>query len=211
MVDCQIHTAGIIETLILEAFSDMPREMFVPEALQGVCYADEAIATGGGRFLLEPIVHSRIVQALAPRKNERVLDIGGGTGYPAAIMARLAREVVVLEDRAEFLEYAAQVWGYLGLGNIVPVKGRLTAGHEQAAPFDVIILNGAVAEVPQILLGQLAEGGRLAAVVKQDGRQVGQVIIYTRSAGNNISQRILFEAGMDYLPGFEPKPAFEFN
>ncbi len=210
MVDSQIQTAGVISPSILDAFRNVPRETFVPEQLRNVAYGDGDLPIGGGRYLPEPIVHGRMVQAADPKKRDRVLDVGGGTGYAAAIMASVAGEVVALEEDRQFLDYATQVWAHMGLTNIAPAIGHLTTGFKQGAPYDIIFVHGAVAEIPVQLAAQLAPGGRMLTIVKQPGRVMGQATL-TISAGNSHSSRVLFEAAAHYLPAFAPQPVFVFN
>jgi protein-L-isoaspartate(D-aspartate) O-methyltransferase len=210
MVDCQINTNGVSNEAILEAFRNVPRETFVPEPLQGIAYADEDLPLGGGRFLPEPIPHGRLLQVLAPEKGDNVLDIGCATGYSAAIMSSLVKSVVAVDEK-QFLNYAAQVWGHMGINNITPAAGPLTAGFAQKAPYDIIFINGAVAEMPEHLTAQLAPGGRMVAIVKKPGAIMGQAVLIKNSVGNKFSSRILFEAGGHYLPGFQPQPVFSFS
>jgi protein-L-isoaspartate(D-aspartate) O-methyltransferase len=210
MVDCQVQTAGVTVPAILDAFGTVPRETFAPQGLQNIAYNDEDLPLGGGRYMPEPITHSKMVQAVEPSKDQSVLDIGGGTGYPAAIMAKLVRKVTALEE-GQFLDYASQVWAHLGLNNITPAAGKLVTGSGQNAPYDIIFINGAVNEIPVHLTQQLVPGGRLIALVKKPGAVMGQVTLVRNSVGDKFSSRVLFEAGGHYLPGFEPQPTFVFN
>jgi protein-L-isoaspartate(D-aspartate) O-methyltransferase len=211
MVDGQIHTAGVINEDILNAFRNVPRETFVPEALQKIAYSDEEIALGGGRYLPAPIAHSRMLQAAMPESNDKVLDIGGGTGYPAAILSRFVGRVVALEEEPQFLEYAAQVWSHAGLTNVSPVIGPLGAGHAGQGPYNIIFIHGAVPELPMHLAEQLAPGGRMVAIVQKPGLNMGQATLVVNSVANKFSSRVLFDAWSHYLPPFEPRPAFVFN
>ncbi len=210
MVDSQVHTAGVTEAPILNAFRDVPRETFVPEALQNIAYTDQDLPLGGGRFLPEPIAHSKMLKAVKPEKGDNILDIGGGSGYAAAIAAALGTKVVALEEE-QFLSYAEQVWNHMGLKNITPVTGSLSAGYVQKAPYDIIFIHGAVSAIPVHLTEQLAPGGRMIMIVKKAGDVMGQVTLIQNSVGHKFSSRVLFEAGGHYLPGFEPQPVFVFN
>lgn len=210
MVDGQIHTAGIINQELLDVFRNVPRETFVPEALQNIAYNDEDIFLGAGRYLPKPIAHARMVQAAEPTKGDKVLDIGGATGYTAAVIAPLVAKVTALEE-PQFLEYAAQMWNYLQYDNILPVSGPLTAGHQGNGPYDIIYVNGAVAEIPIHLTEQLAHGGRLITIIKKPDAMIGQVTLVKNSVGSKFSSRVLFETGAEFLPGFEPRPVFLFN
>lgn len=211
MVDGQVHTAGVTDPGILNAFRTVPRETFVPQNLQKIAYADEELPLGGGRYLPAPISHARMLQAAAPEKGDKVLDIGGGTGYAAAIVAPLVSKVAALEEEEQFLEYASAVWAHLGHRNIMPIVGLLNVGFDGEAPFDIIFIHGAVTEIPARLAGQLAPGGRLVAIVRKPGAVMGQATLLVNSAGNKFSSRVLFDAGAHYLPAFAPKAEFVFN
>lgn len=210
MVDCQIHTSGVVDASLLNAFSVIPREKFVPANLQAVAYADECLPVGGGRFLLEPATHAKMVQAAAVQAHETALDIGGATGYPAAVLAALARQVVALETGQELAAKASALWAGLGIGNIQAVYGPLAMGAPEYASYDVIMLNGSVAQIPETLAAQLSETGRLLAILRPAGQIMGNAVIAKKTAGGGLSVYPLFEAGAPYLPGFEPKEAFSF-
>lgn len=209
MVDCQIHTSGIIRPEILEAFSSAPREKFVPGALRGVAYNDEDLPVGQGRFLLEPAVHARMVQALELKPEDVILDIGSGTGYSSAIFSPMLTTVVALEPDKDMAAKAAKTWQELELCNIAGLEAPLKDGAPAYAPFSAIFVNGAVAEIPKTWLEQLGEGGRLIAVVNPDGRKMGAATLVKRIAGT-FSSRVLFNAATPYLGGFSPQPAFKF-
>ncbi len=210
MVDGVIHPAGITNPLILEAFRNVPRETFVPEGLRGAAYTDEDLPLGMGRYLPEPIPHARMIQALGLTGAESVLDVGGATGYTPAIMSFLAKNVTAVDDEG-FLNYAAQVWGHMGITNIATAPVKATGAYSLSGPYDAIFINGAVAEMPGYLAEQLAPGGRMVAIVKVPGAVMGQATLLVNSAGNKFSSRVLFEAGAHYLPGFEPQPVFSFG
>lgn len=209
MVDCQIHTSGVINDKILEAFSTIPREKFVPANVQSVAYKDEDLALPDNRFLLEPPVHARMLQALELQDNCVVLDIGGASGYPAAILSSMVTTVVAIEDNKAIVDYATQLWQDLECCNVAGLVGKLKEGNPEHAPYDAIILNGAVAEIPETLLKQLADGGRLIAVVKKPGHVMGDVTL-VRNSGGSFSSYRLFSAGSPYLEGFAPKAEFQF-
>ena len=210
MVDCQIHTAGVINPNILAAFNETPRERFTPASFKAVSYGDEEIPMGGKRFLMAPATHARMLQAVEPTGQEEVLDVGGASGYSAAIMARLARTVTAVDQDAALLEKARIVWGELGLRNIEAVIGAHAAGNQGRAPFDLIFINGAVAEIPARLAAQLSNKGRMILILKKPDASMGQAMIITRTGETGFSSRPLFEAASSYLPGFEPKPVFQF-
>lgn len=210
MVDSQIHTAGVNVDRILRAFETVPRERFVPEHLKQIAYCDDNLPVGGGRFLLNPMVHARMVQALEPTGQDIALDIGSGGGYGAAILSSLVMTVIAVDESGACLERAAKTWSDMGICNIAGVQGAHTAGAPGEAPFDVIFINGAVPSVPDSLKAQLAIGGRLAAVIREPGTTGGQAVLIQRLSQGEFSPRVLFNAACPYLPGFEPEPAFSF-
>jgi protein-L-isoaspartate(D-aspartate) O-methyltransferase len=208
MVDSQVRPNKVTDPAIIEAMLAVARERFVPSSLRGIAYIDDDIPLGGGRYLMEPMVFGRLLQMAAIGRNDVVLDVGCGPGYASAVMARLAREVVALEEDAALARQAAGLVAELALRNVAVVEGRLAAGYAARAPYDVILVNGAVAAVPAEFVGQLADGGRLIAVVKAKSGMGGAVLM-TR-AGNAFGQRILFDAATPLLPGFAAPPGFEF-
>lgn len=210
MVDSQIYTSGVISPALLEAFKTIPRENFVPEALKNVAYKDEEITLGDNRFLLEPMTFSKMLQAVDLKPDDVVLDIGAATGYSSAILSSLVSTVVALEENEDYLVKANSVWSNLDLCNIVAQNGSLTGGYAEKAPFDLILINGAVDHVPQNLLDQLAPNGRMITIIKEGGQTIGNATLIQNLGENQFSSYNLFNAGCPYLPGFEPKPAFSF-
>lgn len=208
MVECQIRPNKVTDHRLVDALMDVPRELFVPQALRGVAYVDGDVAVSKGRYLLEPMVFARMLQEAGVDENARVLDIGCATGYSTAVLARMAASVVGVESDAALAAEAAGALAKAGIHNAQVVNGPLAEGHAAAAPYDVIVFEGAVCEVPETVCGQLAVGGRLVAAVLGE-RGLGEVRLYQRFA-HGVSSRVLFEAQPHLLPGFEPKPKFEF-
>lgn len=210
MVDCQIRTNGVIDERILDAFLTIPRELFVPAAKAPIAYNDEDIPLGSGRVVLEPAVHARMIQALELTGNCVVMDIGGGSGYSAAILSSLASTVVAIETEQGVIDAATKLWHQLDCCNIAGLTGALAEGNPEHAPYEAILMNGAVTEIPQKLVRQLTPGGRLVAVVKKPGEVMGSVTLVRHSAEGQYSAYPLFNAGTPYLEGFAPEPAFQF-
>ena len=211
MVDCQIHTNGVVHAGLLEAFETVPRELFVPEELKGIAYFDEEIALGKGRVLLEPLVLSKMLEAANPKENDVVLDIGGATGYSAAILSPNVSTVIALDSNEDYLMAAEKNWKEVDACNIVPVQGKPKDGAADKGPYDLIVMHGAVPAIPDNIVSQLAEGGRLLCIVKKPGDKIGQAVLVQAALGENgFSSYTLFECGADYLEGFAPKPAFSF-
>jgi len=208
MVESQVRPNRVTDPRVVGAMLELPRERFVPEPLRGIAYVDEDVPLGSGRFLMEPMVLARLVQAARIVTGETVLEVGSGTGYGAAVMSQMAGRVVALESDTNLARQAQTTLGALGIANVQVVTGPLEQGHAAAAPYDAIVFAGAVAQVPPRVIDQLAEGGRLVAVVAVPG-EPGRATLVTRVAGA-FSRRILFDAGSRLLPGFEFEPGFAF-
>lgn len=208
MVEGQIRPNKVTDEHLVQALLDMPRELFVPKSARGIAYVDQALPVGQGRFLLEPMLFARLLQEAVIEPTDVVLDVGCATGYSTAILSRLAATVVGIESDSDLVQQASQALAAVGADNALAVEAELPAGYPAQGPYDVIVLNGAVAEVPDALLSQLAPGGRLIGVVL-GARGLGEVRLYQR-VGDVVSSRALFESQPPVLPGFEPKPVFQF-
>ena len=208
MVESQIRTNKVTDPHLLDAFETTPRERFVPEPLRGIAYVDEDVALGGERFVMEPMVLARLLQAAQPGPGDMALDLGCGSGYATAILSRLVATVVALEVDAALAAAANQTLDELEIDNALVVEGQLAEGYPKQAPYNVILLNGAVSEVPLAIADQLAEGGRLVTVVSV-GAGLGRATLMRRDSGV-ISSRILCDASVPVLPGFEAAPGFVF-
>ncbi len=208
MIDSQIRPNKVTDDRVLAAFASIARELFVPEQFRQVAYTDEDLPLGRGRYLMEPMVAARLLQAAAIERTDTALIIGAGTGYEAALTTILARNVVALEEDAELARRARAALVEHGIAAVSVVEAPLREGYRPRAPFDVILFGGAVAEVPSEIVSQLAEDGRLLAVVKP-GNTVGRAIL-TRRAGGVLARRVIFDAATPLLPGFLPKPEFVF-
>jgi len=207
MVENQIRTNRVTDPLVIEALSALPREVFVPEPLRGIAYVDEDLALGNGRYLMEPLVLALLLQAAEIGPDDIVLEVGCATRYGAAAIARMAATVVALDSDAALAGHAERALAELDITNVAVVTGPLTDGYPRQGPYDVIVFGGAVSEVPDGITGQLAEGGRMVAVVS-DG-DIGRGTLFGRRAGI-VSRRALFDAGTPILPGFEKAPSFVF-
>ena len=208
MVESQIRTNKVTDEAILDAFLDVPRERFVPAHLAGIAYNDEDIPLGGGRFLLEPMVLARLLQLAGIGVEDGVLEIGAASGYATAILSRLAARVVAVEGDQRLVAIARARMQEMQIGNVTLLEGRLEEGYPAGAPFEVIVIGGAAAAIPDAIARQLAEGGRLVTVLRPHAG-LGQGVLMTRAAGR-MSQRAVFDAGTALLPGFAPAPGFVF-
>lgn len=201
MVDSQVRTDDVTDPAITGAMRRVAREAFVPEGLARVAYMGESLEVAPGRFLLDPRSFAKLTQLSGLKAGENVLDVGGATGYSAAVFAEMGAKVTVLESDAGLAAKAGAVSG------ATVVTGPLAAGWPKGAPYDVIFLNGAVPARPDALLAQLGPGGRLVGIVTDRG--VGKAHIFLKSAGGH-SSRVAFDATVAPLPGFESIPSFVF-
>ena len=211
MVDGQIRTTDVTSAPLLDALLEIPREKFIGEASPALAYIDEDIriadGAGGPRYLMEPSPLARLIQLADVAAGDTVLDVGCGTGYGSAVLSRLARAVVALESEPQLAEQASSALAELGCANVEIVVGTLREGHVAKAPYDVILINGSVGEVPQALLDQLAEGGRLVAVEGHGNAGIARLFLKTTGV---VTGRRAFNAAIKPLPGFEPARIFEF-
>jgi len=211
MVEGQIRPNRVTDPALIVALNTVPRELFVPQEAQGIAYVDEEIPVGNGRRLLEPMVLARMLQEAEITPRDVILDIGCATGYSTALLAGLASTIVALESDPVLFEQASKTLAALATDVATLVNCPLAGGYPAQAPYDVIVINGAVAEVPQAILKQLADGGRLVTVVAYNHEiaRLGQARLY-RKVGHSVSSISLFEASAPVLPGFEFKPRFVF-
>jgi protein-L-isoaspartate(D-aspartate) O-methyltransferase len=210
MVDCQLRPVEVTDPGLLAAMAEVPRERFVPPAKAAMAFADShvplvEVSGRPARCLTKPEIFARLVQAANIGADERVLAVGCATGYSVAVLARLAREVIAVEENAELA--AAAEANLSGVGNVKVERGPLPSGWPSAAPYDVVFVDGAIEVEPKALLGQLAEGGRLVAVLGRGG--AGQAMVYRADHGD-ISAVAAFNANAPVLPGFEKSAEFVF-
>ncbi|TVR99761.1 MAG: protein-L-isoaspartate O-methyltransferase [Rhodospirillales bacterium] len=208
MVDSQLRTNQINDPAVLAAMARIPREAFVPPALKQLAYIDEDLDLGNGRFLMEPLVLARLLQAAEIGPEAVILNVGAGPGYDAAVMAQIGSTVIALESDPALAAAAAGTLADLGVDNVVVVEQPLDRGYPRGGPYDVIVFGGAVADIPDAVQDQLAEHGRLVAVVLDRGR-VGKVVAVTRVRAS-FARRQVFDAFTPILPGFAPVPRFTF-
>lgn len=207
MVDGQIRTTDVTSHPVLDAFLAVRREDFVSDRRKAVAYIDNDAEIGPGRYMMAPSPMAKMLQLAEIRPTDHVLDLGAGTGYTSAVLGHLAGSVVALESDAALAEAARANIAAIGLSNVTVVTGTLAGGHAAKAPYDLIVVGGAVEELPDALFGQLKEGGKLVAVVGR-GQSSG-ARIYIRERGTQ-SERFAFNASAQMLPGFEKTPEFQF-
>jgi protein-L-isoaspartate(D-aspartate) O-methyltransferase len=206
MIDSQIRPSDVTDVRVLAALGTVARENFVPRAARALAYADVSVEVAPGRFLMEPRCFAKLLQLAAITADDRVLDVGCATGYSAAVLARLGATVVALEQDADLLRIASD-----GLSStpIVLVQGALIEGARGEGPFDVIVVEGAIEQVPETLLSQLAEGGRLVAVMNDGSPLNGKATLFLKENGG-IGRRAVFDAAVPVLAGFKKMMGFVF-
>jgi protein-L-isoaspartate(D-aspartate) O-methyltransferase len=207
MVESQVRTNDVTDLRVQQALREVPRERFVPAAKRGIAYADAPIELVPGRFLLDPRNFARLLQLAEIGPGDKALDVGCATGYSTVVLARLAGQVIGLEQDADLVRVASDMVPAAGAANATIAQGSLDAGYRAKAPYDVIVVNGAIEKAPESLLAQLAEGGRLVAIV-QTGAQ-GRGCLYERQNGH-IGSRTAFDASAPLLAGFVQPTGFVF-
>lgn len=208
MVDGQVRPNDVTDLRIIDAMGEVARENFAPDDQKPLAYLDRDLPLGGGRaprVLIQPMVLARMLQYAGIKPTDKVLEVGSASGYGAAVMARLAGSVVALEQDADLAAIARRQLS--GLANVAVVEASLVKGVPDAAPFDVIVFNGAVVTFPETIARQLAKRGRLLLV--EEGSSVPRARLYARDDGG-ISGRTLFDASVPVLPGFEAVETFAF-
>jgi len=205
MIEAQIRTNNVTDVRIHAALDAVMRERFVPNAKRALAYADVPVEIAPGRYLLDPRSFAKALQLLRVTDEDKVLDVGCGTGYSSAVLGRLARTVIALEQDADLVRVAA---GLLEtLPNVQITQGALIEGFKDSGPYDVIFVNGAIEAQPDTLLSQLAEGGRLVAFL-QSGAQ-GRATLYLKEQGQ-VGHRSDFDANVPLLAGFKKHIGFVF-
>lgn len=207
MVENQIRTTDVTSHSVLNAFFAVPRENFVPEKSKLLAYVDCDIEVAPGRFLMEASPLAKLLQLGAITKDDKVLDVGCGTGYVSAVLSLLAGKVIALESNEGLAAQAKTNLAALGYGNVTVVGGDLEKGHAADAPYDVIFLNGSVEQLPQGLLDQLGEDGRLITVIGYGHAARATVFMRERGA---FSENVFFNASIKPLPGFAKAKEFVF-
>jgi protein-L-isoaspartate(D-aspartate) O-methyltransferase len=208
MIESQLRPNKVTDERVIEALRRIRRELFVPEKLRGVAYVDADLPLGGGRFMMQPMVAARLVQAVMVEPKDTALVVGAGVGYEAAVLAQLARSVVALEERSDLARIGRSALVDHRIASVSYVEAPLLSGHRQRLLYDVILFGGAVTEIPEEIDGQLAEGGRMAVVLRQH-QCVGRATLITRT-GAARAPRVIFDAATPLLPDLIAKPAFVF-
>lgn len=198
MIDSQLRPEGVTDRAVLAAMASVPREAFVPADARPLAYSDRAVPLGNGRSLMAPAALGRLLTEMAPEAGQRALVIG--TGYAAAILAAIGLDVTAIDSDPALAAIAREQ-------GVETVDGPLEAGHRRGAPYDCILIDGAVEQIPDAMIAQLADGGRLGAALID--RSVTRLVI-GRKSGSAFGLLSLGDAGVPPLPGFARPPAFTF-
>ena len=205
MVDTQVRPNDVTKFPVIEAMLAVPREEFVPAGRRAVAYSGENLDIGRGRVLLEPRTLAKMVDALDIQPDDLILDLGRGYGYSAAVMARMAEAVVAIEDDADMAAEAERRLAEADVFNVAVLEGPLSEGAARQGPYDAILIEGAVQQVPAAIEDQLKEGGRIAALF--DEGRLGVVRIGHR-LNDRVNWRYAFNAHAPLLPGFTRERRF---
>jgi protein-L-isoaspartate(D-aspartate) O-methyltransferase len=210
MVDNQIRPSEVTDHDLIRAFLAVPREVFVASAERPFAYSDRELrlpAAGGDRRMIDPVQLARLVQALEVGPHSNVMVVAAGTGYSTALLARLARQVIAVEEDEGLAALAEEKLRALGAANATVVRGRLTEGWPAQGPYDALLVDGAVELVPEALIRQLAPEALLAVIERDD--RISRAMLYER-VGKRATRRPLFDAWATLLPGFAQKREFVF-
>ena len=208
MIEQQIRTWEVLDQSVLSLLAVVKREDFTPVAYRGMAFVDTEVPLPGGQSMLAPKVEARLLQELAVHKHERVLEVGTGSGYMAALLGHQAQHVTTMEVLPELAKLAADNLRRAGVMNVNVVNANGSRGLVADAPFDVILFSGSVAEVPPAVLAQLKVGGRLAAVVGQ--LPIMRAMLFSRSGEQSFSSVDLFDTVAPRLKGFDEPTRFSF-
>ncbi len=205
MVDTQVRPSDVTKFPIIDAMLSVPRELFVPADKRDAAYVGEHVSLGGARVVLDPRTLAKMLEAVDIQPDEMVLDIGAGLGYSSALAARMAEAVIALEDDADRVTDAESALAEAGSDNVAVVEGVLAEGAAKHGPYDVILLQGAVQHVPDSIISQLKDGGRMVAIFQEGALGAVRVGYYI---DGSMTWRFAFNAGAPVLPGFEAERAF---
>ncbi|MGH1369406.1 MAG: protein-L-isoaspartate O-methyltransferase family protein [Maritimibacter sp.] len=205
MVDTQVRPSDVTKFPIIDAMLSVPREAFVPDARVAAAYADTVIDLGAGREMFDARTLAKMLDEVAIEPTDLVLDLGAGLGYGAAVLARMADFVVAVEEDESMARDAEAKLAAAGADNVAVITGALNEGAAKHGPYDVIIVEGAVQDVPAAIKDQLQDGGRIIALFNEGN--LGRVKLGLKRDGN-LSWRFAFNASGTILPGFETKKTF---
>lgn len=205
MVDTQVRPSDVTKFHIIDAMLTVKRENFVPDNKRAVAYMGEHIALSGGRTMLDPRTLAKMLDAVNVDRDDIVLDLGCGLGYSSALLARMCEAVIAVEDDPDRVADAEARLSDAGADNVAVIEGVLNEGAAKHGPYDAILIHGAVQQVPDTILDQLKEDGRIMAIFS-DGA-LGEARVGVKAHGS-VSWRMEFNANAPVLPGFEKEKTF---
>ncbi|MES2120558.1 MAG: protein-L-isoaspartate O-methyltransferase [Pseudomonadota bacterium] len=200
MVDSQLRPQGVTDPRVLKAMAEVERERFLPPETRPLAYVDRAVGIGRGRFMAAPAMIGQLLTQMAPEPGQRALVVGAGTGYSTAILAAIGLDVIALESDGELTGPAGKI-------RVKRVEGPLAEGWAAGAPYDQILIDGAVSFIPDAIVDQLSDGGRLGAALITGG--VSRLIV-GRKAGGAFGHLSIGDFGAPALPGFDRPHTFTF-
>ena len=209
MVENQIRANKVTSLNVINAFLDVPREKFVPDALQEISYVDEDIQLSRNRFMMKPMILARLFQSLNLKGNENILHVGSNSGYGSAILSRMCSSVISLESDKKLFETSIHTFLNMGFDNVIPLHGSMENGVEKEAPFDIIFIEGSIETEPKSLFGQLNENGKLIAIIRPANIKIGKAKLFFKIS-NEIGLENLFDAQVSKLSIFKSKTKFSF-
>ena len=209
MVENQIRANKVTSLNVINAFLDVPREKFVPDALQEISYVDEDIQLSRNRFMMKPMILARLFQSLSLKGNENILHVGSNSGYGSAILSRMCSSVISLESDKKLFETSIHTFSNMGFDNVVPLHGSMENGVEKEAPFDIIFIEGSIETEPKSLFDQLNENGKLIAIIRPANIKIGKAKLFFKIS-NEIGLENLFDAQVSKLSIFKSKTKFSF-
>lgn len=207
MVDCQVRPSDVTKYPIIDALLTLPRERFVPAGKEDIAYTGEHLDLGSGRFLLDPRIFAKMLDAANIQSDELVLDIGAGMGYSTAVLSKLAEAVIGIEPNADAVEAAGQILPDVAVDNGFVVQGEMTNGMAKHGPYDVIFVQGAIEEFPASLTKQLKDGGRVVCIMQEGPTGHCAIGIKTH---DRLNWRREFDATAPILTEFTRKDVFTF-
>ena len=208
MIEQQIRPWNVLDQDVLDLLHVVKREQFVPAAYQNLAFADVEIPLPGGEAMFNPKVEARIMQEVAVKKHENVLEIGTGSGYMAALLAHKARHVTTVEIQPEAATLARENLARAGIGNVTVEEGNGAAGWEKGAPYDVIVVSGALPVLPEALVKQVKVGGRLAVILGEAPAMSFNIVTRTSETGYDTVR--VFETIAKPLLGAQAPSRFQF-
>ncbi len=208
MVEQQIRPWGVLDSAVLDVLHSVDRQNFVPSNYRELAFADTRIPIGHGQYMMEPRLEGRLLQALAPRRGERILEIGTGSGFMTALLAATGAEVTSVEMFSDLSERAVNNLREIGLGSVRTIVGDGAHGWPEGGPWDGILLTASVPEIPHAIVNALSNRGRLIAVIGEDPTM--QAMIVRRDADGSAQHHSLFETWVAPMIGAVQKPVFSF-